>query len=92
MKSRLELEAIDKYEEGLKQFLQSKEYKDYMCVSDDKGEKIWFNVTQPLHQALNPVKTEFMSHKKEIYKLAVLNIMKKQEIARQRRIFIYEKE
>ncbi|CAI2370983.1 unnamed protein product [Moneuplotes crassus] len=92
MRSRIELEAIDKYDQGLKDTLNSKEYKEYMCVKDDSGQNIWFNITQPLHQALHPLKTEFLTHKKEVYKLAIMEIMKKRQMADQRRTFIYEKE
>ena len=45
-----------------------------------------------MHQALNPIKTEFMNHKKEIYKLAVLDVMKKKQMADDRRNFIYQRE
>ena len=63
-----------------------------MWIADDKGEKIWINVNEPMHQALNPIKTEFMNHKKEIYKLAVLDVMKKKQMADDRRNFIYQRE
>lgn len=50
------------------------------------------NVKDWQHQFLQPLKVEYQSHKKEFYKLAVLDLIEKKKQADERRAFIYERE
>lgn len=50
------------------------------------------NVKDCQHQFLQPLKVEYQSHKKEYYKLAVLDLIEKKRQADERRAFIYQQE